>query len=163
GAAPRARRREHAGDPGGNGIPHERAAGKAARRRSAAEHDRPGDRRRHPALSRRHAGYPPRRCSGQALMDRRRLVVAAVVVFALVAAWVLFIGLPRWYSKRQAAPATAASTTPAPTSGAPVRKITATLYYVAEDGMSLVPAQREVPFAASVPEQARAIIEAQIA
>ena len=97
-------------------------------------------------------------------MDRRRLVVAAIVVFGLVAAWVLFIALPRWYSKRQAPVAAATPTTaPAQTPGAPVRKITATLYYVAEDGMSLVPSQREVPFAASVAEQARAIIEAQIA
>jgi len=97
-------------------------------------------------------------------MDRRRLVTAALVVFGLFAAWVLFIGLPRWYSKRQAsaAPATSAAAA-APAAGAPVRKITATLYYVAEDGMALVPSQREVPFAASVPEQARAIVEAQIA
>ena len=44
-----------------------------------------------------------------------------------------------------------------------VRKITATLYYVGDDGMALVPVQREVPFGATVVEQARAIIEAQIA
>jgi len=49
--------------------------------------------------------------------------------------------------------------------GAPaaVRKITATLYYVAEDGMALAPVQREVPFGATVTEQARAIVEAQLA
>jgi spore germination protein GerM len=37
------------------------------------------------------------------------------------------------------------------------------MFYVGEDGMALVPAQREVPFGASVAEQARAIIEAQLA
>jgi spore germination protein GerM len=99
-------------------------------------------------------------------MDRRRLAVAGLVVFGLLAAWTLFIGLPRWYAKRhaEAPPAAAAAASPATaTPGAAVRKITATLYYVAEDGMSLVPMQREVPFAASVPDQARAIVEAQIA
>ena len=43
-----------------------------------------------------------------------------------------------------------------------VRRITATLYYVADDGMALMPVQREVPFGATVAEQARAIIEAQL-
>jgi len=95
-------------------------------------------------------------------MNRRAAAAAAIVVFALVAAWVLFIGLPRWYSARSTqAVAEAASTTPAP--AAAVRKITATLFYVAEDGMSLVAVQREVPFGASVAEQARAIVAAQLA
>jgi len=94
-------------------------------------------------------------------MNARRAAIAAVVVFAVFAAWVLFVGLPRWYSSRRtqdAAPA-AAATTP----GAPSRKITATLFYVNEDGMALAPVQREVPFGETVAEQARAIIEAQLA
>jgi spore germination protein GerM len=96
------------------------------------------------------------------MMPRRNIAVAALVVFAGVSAWVLFIGLPRWYAERQAPAATAAgAATAAP--AAAVRKITATLYYVSDDGMALVPAQREVPFGATVVEQARAIIEAQIA
>jgi len=53
-------------------------------------------------------------------------------------------------------------TTAAPPPSA-VRKITATVFYVSEDGMALVPVQREVPFGATVPEQARAIVEAQLA
>ena len=78
------------------------------------------------------------------------------------AAWILFVGLPRWYAARQA-PATSAAG-PADTAPAPaVRKITATLYYVGEDGLALAPVQREIPFGATVVEQARAIIEAQIA
>jgi hypothetical protein len=96
------------------------------------------------------------------MMPRRNIAAAAIVVFAGVSAWVLFIGLPRWYAARQAPAATAAgAATAAP--AAAVRKITATLYYVSDDGMALVPAQREVPFGATVVEQARAIIEAQIA
>jgi spore germination protein GerM len=96
------------------------------------------------------------------MMPRRNVAVVAIVVFAGVSAWVLFIGLPRWYAARQVPAATAAgAATAAP--AAAVRKITATLYYVSDDGMALVPAQREVPFGATVVEQARAIIEAQIA
>jgi len=98
-------------------------------------------------------------------MDRRRVAIAATVAFGVLAAWVLFLALPRWYSARQqqgqAAPSAAAPATPAP--AAAVRKIAATLYYVADDGMALTPVQRDVPFAASVPEQARAIVEAQLA
>ena len=97
-------------------------------------------------------------------MTPRRAATAAIVVFGLAAAWFLFIGLPKWYATRQAAPGEAAAAAPqAPAPAAPVRKISATLYYVSEDGMSLMPIQREVPFAASAAEQARAIVEAQLA
>jgi spore germination protein GerM len=95
-------------------------------------------------------------------VPRRHLALGAIVLFGIAAAWVLFVGLPRWYAARQA-PATPAA---GPAGAAPalaVRKITATLYYVGEDGMALVPAQREIPFGATVVEQARAIVEAQIA
>jgi spore germination protein GerM len=94
--------------------------------------------------------------------ERSSLVRAAVVIFALAAAWVLFWGLPARYGARQA-PASAA--TPAAPSSAPataVRRITAILFYVSEDGLSLAPVQREVPFESNVTEQARAIIEAQL-
>ena len=95
-------------------------------------------------------------------MHRRHLAAAAIVVFGVAAAWMLFVGLPRWYAARQVPAATAAGSAGAASPSA-VRKITATLYYVGEDGMALVPVQREVPFGATVVEQARAIIEAQIA
>ena len=95
-------------------------------------------------------------------MERRHLAIGAVAVFGIAAAWILFIGLPRWYAARQTP---AAGTSPADTAAAPVavRKITATLYSVSEDGLALAPVQREIPFGATVVEQARAIIEAQIA
>ena len=95
-------------------------------------------------------------------MNRRQGTVAAIVVFGLVAGWILFVGLPRWYAARPAPDATIAGASPATPSVA-VRKITATLFYVSDDGMSLTQVQREVPFGASVPEQARAIVEAQLA
>ena len=93
-------------------------------------------------------------------MTARHAGIAAVIVFGVAAAWVLFVGLPRWYSTR-----TAQNAAPAPSAAAPstpVRKITATLFYVADDGMALTPAQKEVPFGETVAEQARAIIEAQL-
>jgi hypothetical protein len=98
-------------------------------------------------------------------MDRRSAIPAAIVAFGLVAGWLLFFGLPSWYGARQAQTSAAVSPTPSPatSTGAPaVRRITATLFYVSEDGMSLAPVQREVPFGATVAEQARAIVEAQI-
>ena len=95
-------------------------------------------------------------------MNRRHGAIAAVVVFGLIAAWTLFIGLPRWYAGRQTPGSAGAAATPA-ASNAAVRKITATLFYVSEDGMALTRVQREVPFGATVAEQARAIVEAQLA
>jgi spore germination protein GerM len=97
-------------------------------------------------------------------MTRQTVVRVALAVFVLAAAWFLFVGLPRWYNARRAATVAAAATAATgQTPGGAVRKITATLYYVAEDGMALTPAQREVPFSANVAEQARAIVEAQLA
>jgi len=95
-------------------------------------------------------------------MNRRAAAIAAILVFALIATWTLFVGLHKWYAGRRTQEVAEAGATPA-TPGPPVRKITATLFYVAEDGMALVPAQREVPFGATVAEQARAIVEAQLA
>jgi hypothetical protein len=95
-------------------------------------------------------------------MQRRRLAIGALIVLGVAAAWFLFIGLPRWYAARHT-PGAAGATASKPATPESVRKITATLYYVADDGMALVPAQREVPFGATVVEQARAIIDAQIA
>ncbi len=92
-------------------------------------------------------------------MPRRSVVIAAIVVFAAAAAWILFIGLPLWYSARRPPAAAVADTPPTATA---VRKITATLYFISNDGMALVGVQREIPFAPTVVEQARAIIEAQL-
>jgi len=100
------------------------------------------------------------------MIDRRVAIRATVLVFGLAAGWLLFFGLPKWYGTRQAQTSAAVAAAPAtaPSGGAPaVRRITATLFYVSNDGMSLAPVQREVPFGATVGEQARAIVEAQIA
>lgn len=96
-------------------------------------------------------------------MTRRSILAAAgFVVAAILLWWLLFVALPRWTRDGSASPPEAGAARPSDGS-APQRKITATLYYITEDGMSLEPAQREVPFGETTAEQARAIVEAQIA
>lgn len=83
----------------------------------------------------------------------------AGIAAALV--WLLFIGLPRWYSLPE--PRVARSASPAAAAAPSGRKIKATLFYVDEDGTKLTGVEREVAFAENTAEQAKAIIEAQIA
>jgi spore germination protein GerM len=93
-------------------------------------------------------------------MSRRFLVltIGAIAVLAIAAGWWL---TARTLSRRApVAPAPGTSATVAPAADA--RKITATLYYVSEDGMSLVGVQREVAFGDTVLEQARQIVAAQL-
>jgi hypothetical protein len=91
-------------------------------------------------------------------MARRAAAVTAILALALGGAWVLFIGLPRWYGPKAIGTAPAASPLP----HEPERKIKATLFFVSEDGMSLIGVEREVPFGEPVVEQARRIVEAQL-
>jgi hypothetical protein len=92
-------------------------------------------------------------------MLRRALPVVAIAAVAAVAAWLLFVGLPRWYGERRVIDETPAAAASPP---AAERKITATIYFISEDGMSLVGVQREVPFGDPIVEQARRIVEAQL-
>ena len=96
------------------------------------------------------------------MTDRTYLVRGAVAIFALAAAWVLFWGLPALYRAPRVQSSAAAPATPSSAPASAVRRITATLFYISEDGLSLAPVQREVPFGSNVGEQARAIIEAQL-
>jgi len=91
-------------------------------------------------------------------MLRRAAPVIGIAAVAILGAWLLFYWLPRWRGQ-PASPAASAGTQAPPVPG---RKITATLYYIAEDGMSLVGVQREVPFGEPVAEQARWIVETQL-
>lgn len=92
-------------------------------------------------------------------MSRRAMLTAALLTALVAAGWMLVVLLPRWYGPRAQAPAAPAAA-PAAT---PQRKITATLYYVTEDGMALVGVQRDVPFGEPIVEQARRIVEAALA
>lgn len=90
-------------------------------------------------------------------MSRRVLAAVAIAALTIAGGWLLFVGLPRWSGSRTV------ETAPAPAAApAAERKITATLYFISEDGLSLVGVQREVPFGDPVDEQARRIIEAQL-
>jgi Sporulation and spore germination len=92
-------------------------------------------------------------------MSRRMALGAAIVVAALAGVWILFSMAPQWYGRR----APVAVVVPTATPTGPERKIKATLYYVSEDGLSLPGIQREIPFGEPIVEQARRIVEAQLA
>ena len=90
-------------------------------------------------------------------MKRRAIVLAGLIVGIAAAAGLWFAGVPR--VSRPAAPGGPASTTTSP--GAE-RQISATLYFVSDDGLSLVTAKRDVRFGEAVADQARHIVDAQL-
>jgi hypothetical protein len=104
----------------------------------------------------------------------RRLLLAMLLgaALALVIGWVWFGGVPRWSSPQAPPPATPPTgvvphaTAPTATASLPAaedsRKIRATLFYVAENGVQLVAIDREVGYADETSEQARLLIEALI-
>jgi hypothetical protein len=81
-------------------------------------------------------------------MSRRVAIVAAIVVAGLAGVWILFARAPGWYNRSAPVP--------------PPAVTVATLYYVSEDGLSLVGAEREISFGDPIVEQARRIVEAQL-
>jgi hypothetical protein len=94
------------------------------------------------------------------MMPRRAALIAGLAAVVALLAWLLFVGLPRWYGGPVRSTAAAARpSSPA----APGRKITAHLFYVAEDGVRLVSTDRDVPFGEGTVQQAKEIINAQIA
>jgi spore germination protein GerM len=89
-------------------------------------------------------------------MSRRVVVLGAIAMLAMAAGSWLAIRSNR----ATAPPPPQSQSAAAPPLAA--RKITATLYYVSEDGMSLVGVKREVPFGDTVLEQAKEIVVAQL-
>jgi spore germination protein GerM len=92
-------------------------------------------------------------------MARRLGLIMILVVVSVAALGAMWAIARRWFGPRPAPVAT--ESRPAPTAG-PERKIKATLYFVSEDGLSLVAAEREIPFAEPIVVQARRIVEAQL-
>lgn len=90
-------------------------------------------------------------------MKRSLVIWLVVMAVVLAAAGVGAVMLSRYLATTEepAAPSAAAA---APES----RKIKARLFYVADDGVRLVPGEREVPFGATTLDQARRIVEAQL-
>jgi hypothetical protein len=91
-------------------------------------------------------------------MDRRIALIATLILAAFVAVSMLVVRRSRGPSP---APPAASPEAAAATAAQP--KITATLYYISEDGLSLPGVQREVPFGDPIVEQARRIVEVQLA
>jgi spore germination protein GerM len=95
---------------------------------------------------------------------RRASAIAALTVAAAAIGWLLFVGLPRWYGAPATSQAVAAARVPpAAPSATAGRRIKAHLLYVAEDGLRLTSVEREVAYGEGTMEQARQIVEAQIA
>ena len=94
------------------------------------------------------------------MTSRRILILGAVTVIVAGFAWLLFVTVPAAY-RRSTRPATATGAPTAPVTAG--RKIKAHLFYVADDGTRLTALERDVPFGEGTAEQARQILEAQIA
>jgi len=92
------------------------------------------------------------------MMDRRIAIIAAVILAVFAGVWIVVS-----HRAQGPAPTAPGPSVDAASSTAAEPKITATLYYVSEDGLSLPGVQREVPFGDPIVEQARRIVEAQLA
>ena len=96
-------------------------------------------------------------------MRNTHVAYGALAVAALAGAWLLFVSLPSWYGPEPTALTTledgVAVTVDQPDTSPPV---TATLFYVSEDGMRLVGVEREVRSGKTTTEQARRIAERQL-
>jgi len=86
--------------------------------------------------------------------------VAGAVLLVALLAWGLTVGLER--VMRPAAPAGDTAAAPSEPAAAPVRHITATLFFGAENGQHLTAVQREVPFGEGAVEQGRQLVIAQL-
>jgi spore germination protein GerM len=91
-------------------------------------------------------------------MTRRTAVILAIGVVAIASTWFLLRALQRGDRSQP----TGGPVNPASAAAATGQKITATLYFVSEDGLSLAGVRREVPFSEDVFDQARHVLEAQL-
>ena len=90
--------------------------------------------------------------------------IGATTVATLLFAWAVIAGLSRVLNTPAPGPTSGAPAAAQPTASDPaVPHIKATLYFASEDGLLLVPAERDVPLAEGVVAQARSILEAQLA
>jgi spore germination protein GerM len=100
---------------------------------------------------------------------RMWVYLATGLAGAAVGLWLVTSWLPRWLMGTHPAGGTVASSqgaTPASSgssSGVDARRISATLFYIAPAGDVLVPVEQDVPYAAAPADQARRIVERQLA
>ena len=90
-------------------------------------------------------------------MMRLYWFIVAITGISFLVGWFLLVGLPRWSSDEVTSQADAV--TGMATDG---ETADATLFYVSEDGMRLVEVQQRLEWHATVAEQARAVLEAQL-
>lgn len=89
----------------------------------------------------------------------RAIAIAGMAITALSLAWLLFVGLPRWFgSSTPSEPAPVAEQPEEPDG----RRINVQLFYVGDDGRTLTGVEREVPYAEGTTNQAHAIVTAQL-
>ena len=93
------------------------------------------------------------------MSGRAWLARAGFAAVALGGAWVIFIGLPRWYPADDTAVATRDAADRSTTGAQTV----STLFYVSGDGMRLVGVPRQLARGANPTAQARVILEQQLA
>jgi len=112
------------------------------------------------------AEAPKIRIKLKSLTSRQWTAIALIAVAAIAFAVLLFTGLSRLLSRPASTGAppdqTVVAPTPQPAAAPAVPKIKATLYFASEDGLHLVPTEREVPLAEGAVAQARSILEAQL-
>src|SRR4051812_34735121 len=92
-------------------------------------------------------------------MARRLGVTLTIIILSAAALAGMWAVARRWYRPRPV-PVSSDSRPAVPATAE--RKIKATLYFVSEDGLSLVGTEREVPFGEPIAVQARRIVEAQL-
>jgi hypothetical protein len=90
----------------------------------------------------------------------RTIAATAIVLTAVLLGYVLFVALPRYAVRRPATTAVSPATVTPPATDE--RTIAATLYVVSEDGMALTGVKRSVTFGATVADQARQIVLAEL-
>jgi spore germination protein GerM len=95
-------------------------------------------------------------------MSRRSFVISAIACVLIGVATLLVERAVRRKPVQQA-PAAAATVTAPAAEISQGRKIKAQLFYVSDDGMRLVGVERDVPYAEQAVDQAREILNAQIA
>ncbi len=95
-------------------------------------------------------------------VNRRTLgvMIGVGVVLVVIGVWLVFAVLPGYLTSPDTPVTTGKD---APASAEEARKIQATLYYVSDDGLELVAVSQEVRYGATPAEQAKFIVEAQIA
>lgn len=94
----------------------------------------------------------------------QRGAIAAIVAGLVAGLALVWVFLPKWLTaNKPAGPAPAATSAATGAPAGEARTVNATLYFVSEDGQGLVGEPSQVAFGTSPSEQARHILEAQLA